>query len=285
MNGAGARCGRCGVVDASPFFGRYQAGDYFSQHREAHAGSRDYEGLGLEDLEGPASSSGQQHLSSLGAYVVIPPNPARRNRLQKIANKELEDLAKLKEQYKPGLINLTPQKLGGRISEAEVRQKQQLEHIQSKYQQKANKLEEKQRQQEWQRQQMLDEDHHLKTTEFLKRLDISPCRRTPCQTDHHNLKSTAWTRSQSYKQIQRQEENRKLQEMKEEQRRKAELLELKQRQEERIRMKAHQNEQRRVNNEFLDRLQNSCQPGGMYQSGRRGNMDFSADSWEPEYFQ
>ncbi|XP_061485888.1 epithelial-stromal interaction protein 1 isoform X2 [Rhineura floridana] len=257
MNGAGARCGRCGVVDASPFFGRYQAGDYFSQHREAHAGSRDYEGLGLEDLEGPASSSGQQHLSSLGAYVVIPPNPARRNRLQK----------------------------SGRISEAEVRQKQQLEHIQSKYQQKANKLEEKQRQQEWQRQQMLDEDHHLKTTEFLKRLDISPCRRTPCQTDHHNLKSTAWTRSQSYKQIQRQEENRKLQEMKEEQRRKAELLELKQRQEERIRMKAHQNEQRRVNNEFLDRLQNSCQPGGMYQSGRRGNMDFSADSWEPEYFQ
>ncbi|XP_033010185.1 epithelial-stromal interaction protein 1 isoform X2 [Lacerta agilis] len=252
------------------------------------------------------------HKMGLGAFAVIPPNPLRRNQLQKIATKELEDLEKWKERHRPGLITLTPQKLGGRISEAEVRQKQQLEHIQSKYQQKlkkeeyerlkreaeeadilkmkmiqrekANKLEEKQRQQEWRRHQMLAEDHCLKNSELLHRLNVSPFSRTPCAVDHHNLQSTAWTRSQSYKQMQREEQNRKLQQMKEEQRRKAELLELKKREEERIRMKAHQNEQRRVNNDFLDRLQNNSQPGGVYQSGCLGNMPFIADSW-PEHSQ
>ncbi|CAI5780309.1 Hypothetical predicted protein [Podarcis lilfordi] len=226
----------------------------------------------------------EQRPQHLGAFAVIPPNPVRRNQLQKIATKELEDLEKWKERHRPGLITLTPQKLGGRISEAEVRQKQQLEHIQSKYQQKlkkeeyerrkreaeeadilkmkmiqrekANKLEEKQRQQEWQRHRMFAEDHCLKNTELLHRLDASPFNRTPCPMNHHNLQPTAW----------------------------AELLELKKREEERIRMKAHQNEQRRVNNDFLDRLQNNSQPGGVYQSGCLGNMHFIADSW-PEHFQ
>ncbi|XP_062983490.1 epithelial-stromal interaction protein 1 isoform X2 [Elgaria multicarinata webbii] len=251
----------------------------------------------------------QTRVSCLGAYRVIPPNPTKRNQLQRIANKELEDLAKWKEQNKPGLITLTPQKLGGRASEAEVRRKQQLQNIQSKYQQKlkkekyeqikreaeevdllkkkaiqrekANKLEEKQRQQEWQRRQMLEEDHYLKTTEFLSRLDLVPPRRSSCQSGCNSLESSAWARGHTYREIQRQEEDRRLQEMKEEQRRKAELLELKQRQEERTRI----NEQQRVNNAFLDRIQNNGRPGGIYQSGRLGNMGFSADSWEPEYFQ
>ncbi|XP_053253243.1 epithelial-stromal interaction protein 1 isoform X2 [Podarcis raffonei] len=272
---------------------------------DASAGPRDGGASGPEGKQ-------EQRPQHLGAFAVIPPNPVRRNQLQKIATKELEDLEKWKERHRPGLITLTPQKLGGRISEAEVRQKQQLEHIQSKYQQKlkkeeyerrkreaeeadilkmkmiqrekANKLEEKQRQQEWQRHWMFAEDHCLKNTELLHRLDVSPFNRTPCPTNHHNLQPTSWTRSQSYKKMQREEENRKLQQMKEEQRRKAELLELKKREEERIRMKAQQNEQRRVNNDFLDRLQNNSQPGGVYQSGCLGNMPFIADSW-PEHFQ
>ncbi|XP_042314810.1 epithelial-stromal interaction protein 1 isoform X2 [Sceloporus undulatus] len=247
------------------------------------------------------------------AYVVIAPNPTRRDQLQKIANKELEDLAKWKEQHRPGVIRLPPQKLGGKASEAEVRQKQLFEHKQSKYQQKlkkekyetikreaeeadilkkkaiqrekAKKLEEKQRQQEWQRHQMLDEDYLLKTTEFLNRLDFGSSNQRTCQTDCSSLESTAWARSHTYRQLQRQEENRKLQEMKEEQRRKAELLELKQKQEEKMRMRTHRNEQQRVNNAFLDRLQNNNQPGGIYQSGYLGNMGFTADSWESRYFQ
>ncbi|XP_053161234.1 epithelial-stromal interaction protein 1 isoform X2 [Hemicordylus capensis] len=257
------------------------------------------------------AASGNTPKKLVGAYTVIPPNPTKWNQLQKIANTELEELAKWKEQHRPLSIHLPPQKLGGRASEAEVRQKQQFESLQSKYQQKlkreeygrikreaeeadilkkkaiqrekANKLEEKRRQQEWQRQQMFDEDYFLKTTAFLNSLDMGPSERTSCQTDCHDFKSSAWARSHSYKRIQRQEEDRKLQEMKEEQRRKAELLQHKQKQEERVRIKAQQ----RVNNAFLDRLQGNSQPGSIYRSGCLGNMDSSADSWvpPPQYFQ
>nr|XP_020652685.1 epithelial-stromal interaction protein 1 isoform X2 [Pogona vitticeps] len=285
---------------------RYQAGDCFSQGEAARRDARDQ-----ETSEGQTPSLGLPE-PRLGAHVAVPPNPTRRAQLQRVANKELEDLAKWKEQHKPGPITLTPQKLGGSASEAEVRQKQQLEHIQSKYKkklkkeeyerikreaeeadilkkkaiqrEKANRLEEKERQQEQQRQQMLEEDHYLQTTKFLNRLDRGSSKRTSCETEHSSLESTAWARSHAHRQIQRQEENRILQRMKEEQRKKAELLALKQRQEERMRIEAHQNEQRRVNNAFLDRLQNNSQPGGIYQSGCLGNMHFSADSWGSEHF-
>uniref|UniRef100_A0A8D0EEK9 Epithelial stromal interaction 1 n=1 Tax=Salvator merianae TaxID=96440 RepID=A0A8D0EEK9_SALMN len=148
---------------------------------------------------------------------------------------------------------------------------------------KAKKLEEKQQKQEWQRQQMFADDHYLKTIELLNSLDLGPSSGISCKANHCKPESTAWARSRSYKQIQREEENRKLQEMKDAQRRKAELLELKQRKEEKIRIKALQKEQQRVNNAFLDKLQNSHQLGDMYQSGCLGNTDFSADSWEVEY--
>ncbi|KAM6447291.1 epithelial-stromal interaction protein 1 [Liasis olivaceus] len=188
--------------------------------RKAGAGCSLREDNGDPDSEGP-----QQHS---GPYFVIPPNPARRNELQRIANKELEDLAKWKEQHKPGLITLKPQKLGGRATEAEVREKQQSEYTQSKYQQKlkkedyernkreaeeadilkkkaiqrgkANKLEEKRRQQEWQRQQMLREDHSVKTTEFLSRLDLGPPHRMSCQIGYCSPEFTPQARSYTCKQ-------------------------------------------------------------------------------------
>ncbi|XP_032082164.1 epithelial-stromal interaction protein 1 [Thamnophis elegans] len=135
----------------------------------------------------PTKNSKEIQRTGSGAYFVIPPNPAKRKELQRIANKELENWTKWKAKQKLGPINLKPQKLGGRATEPEVREKQQFEYIQSKYQQKlkkddyernrreaeeaeilkkkaiqrdkANKLEEKRKQQEWQRQQMLREDH------------------------------------------------------------------------------------------------------------------------------
>ncbi|XP_048351170.1 epithelial-stromal interaction protein 1 [Sphaerodactylus townsendi] len=84
--------------------------------------------------EGPPPDPPAQEPPSI--YTVIPPNLSRRNQLQRIANKELEELEKWKEQHRPGVICLTPQMLGGAASEADVRRKQQLEHSQSKYQQK-----------------------------------------------------------------------------------------------------------------------------------------------------
>ncbi|KAJ6661687.1 hypothetical protein lerEdw1_013209 [Lerista edwardsae] len=296
---------RCGVPGACPSDSRKcQAGDPFCQK---NWDSLDFEARGREDSPAQASSFEQEQEQRPDAYTVIPPDPTRRNQLQRIAKKELEELERWKEQHRPGPIYLTPQKLGGRALEFEVRQKQQLEHMQSKYRQKlkmeeyekikrqaeeadllkkkaiqrekANKLEEKHRQEEFLRKQRLDEDNYLKTTELLDRLDLCSPKATSCQTRQCGQESTAWVRSNAYKQIQRQEENLKLQKMKEEQRKKAEWLEFKQQQDERARRKAHQNEQWRVNNAFLDRLQ-SCQPCNVYHSGYLGNEDSSAYSWD-----
>ncbi|XP_048707117.1 epithelial-stromal interaction protein 1 isoform X2 [Caretta caretta] len=225
----------------------------------------------------------EQHTS---AYVLIPPNETRRNKIQKIANKELENLERWKEQHRPGPINLKPQKLGGTESEPEARQRQHIRLLQSKYQQKADKLEEKRRQQEKQRREMFNEDHYLKTTELLDRLDLGLPKRNSYQMANPSPESTAWTRSHTYKQSLQEDENRRLQEMKAEQRRKGELLELRREQEEQERTKVHQNEQRRVNNAFLDRLQSKSQPSGIHQSGHFENMDrFGGDSWRSKYFE
>ncbi|KAM7181390.1 epithelial-stromal interaction protein 1 isoform 2-T2 [Macrochelys suwanniensis] len=228
----------------------------------------------------------QQQEQHTGAYVLIPPNETRRNQIQRIANKELENLERWKEQHRPGPINLKPQKLGGTESEAEARQKQHIRLLQSKYQQKADKLEEKRRQQEKQRRDMFNGDHHFKTTELLNRLDLGLPKRNSCQMANPSPEPTAWTRSHTYKQSLQEDENRKLQEMKAEQRRKGELLELRREQEEQERTKVRQNEQRRVNNVFLDRLQNKSQPNGIHQSGHFENMDcFGGDSWHSRYFE
>ncbi|XP_019356076.1 epithelial-stromal interaction protein 1 isoform X2 [Alligator mississippiensis] len=203
---------------------------------------------------------------------------------------------------------------GGRISEAEVRQKQQINLMQSKYQQKlkreeyarikreaeeaeiqkkkaiqrekTEKLEEKRRQEEQQRREMFYEDRSLKTNELLNRLDLGLPERNSCQIANRGPESTAWERSHSYRETQKEIENRRLQQMKEEQRCKSELLEVKRKQEEEKRTKVHQNEHRRVNNAFLDRLQNQNQVHGTYQSGYFGSVDhFGGDSWESRYFE
>uniref|UniRef100_A0A674GD97 Epithelial stromal interaction 1 n=1 Tax=Taeniopygia guttata TaxID=59729 RepID=A0A674GD97_TAEGU len=77
-------------------------------------------------------------------------------------------------------------------------------------------------------------------------------------------------RSHAYKQALRDDENKRLEEMRQEQQRKAELLEFKQKQEEETRTRSLKNEQRRVNNAFLDRLQNKTQPNNMYYPGYTG---------------
>uniref|UniRef100_A0A8C8RNC4 Epithelial stromal interaction 1 n=1 Tax=Pelusios castaneus TaxID=367368 RepID=A0A8C8RNC4_9SAUR len=150
---------------------------------------------------------------------------------------------------------------------------------------KAEKLEEKRRQQEKQRREMFDEDRYFKINEHLDRLDLGLPNGNSCQMANRSREPTAWTRSHSYKQSLKEDENRRLQEMKAEQRWKGELLELRRKQDEERRTKLHQNEQRRVNNAFLDRLQSKSQPGGIHQSGHFENMDrFSGDSWQSKYF-
>ncbi|NWI96459.1 ESIP1 protein, partial [Pitta sordida] len=215
-----------------------------------------------------------------------------------VAKKELDDLEQWKQKQRPGPITLVPQRLGGKESEAQARQKQQTMLMQSKYQQKhkreeyvkakkaaeeaeilkkkaiqrekAERLEVKKTQQEMQRREMFLEDQNYKTNELLNRLDMGLPKSDSCQTANPGPESTAWRRSRAYKQALREDENRRLEEMKQEQRRKAELIQFKQKQEEEARTRAHQNEQRRVNNAFLDRLQKKTQPNNNYQSGYTG---------------
>ncbi|NWU06162.1 ESIP1 protein, partial [Cephalopterus ornatus] len=231
-------------------------------------------------------------------YVLVTPNETRRKQLQQIAQKELDDLERWKEEHRPGPITLVPQRLGGKESEAQARQKQQMMLMQSKYQQKhkreeyvkakkaaeeaeilkkkaiqrekAQRLEVKKRQEEMQRREMFLEDQNYKTNELLNRLDVGLPKSDSCQIANPGPESTAWTRSHAYKEALRESENRRVEEMKQEQRRKAELMEFKQKQEEEARTRAHQNEQRRVNNAFLDRLQKKTQPNNSYQPGCTG---------------
>ncbi|KFQ50760.1 Epithelial-stromal interaction protein 1, partial [Nestor notabilis] len=250
----------------------------------------------------------------VGPYVLITPNKTRRNQLQQIAKKELDDLERLKEEHRQRPINMVPQILGGKESEAEVRQKQQMMLMQSKYQQKlkreehikakkeaeedeilkkkaiqrekAERLEIKKRQQEMQRREMFLDDQYYKTNGLLNRLGLGLPKSDSCQIANHGPESTAWMRSRTYKQALREDENRRLEEMKQEQRRKAELMEFKQKQKEEDRMRARQDEQRRcfqslfifccilrVNNAFLDRLQNKTQPTSIGQPENSGSLD------------
>ncbi|NXJ25926.1 ESIP1 protein, partial [Dicrurus megarhynchus] len=246
----------------------------------------------------------------VGPYVLVSPNETRRKQLQQIAKKELDDLERWKKEHRPGPIMLVPQRLGGNESEAQVRQNQQMILMQSKYQkkhkreeyikarkaaeeaeilkkkaiqrEKAERLEVKKRQ-ERQRREMFLEDQKYKTNELLSRLDTGVPKSDSCQIASPGPESTAWKRSHAYKQALREDENRRLEEMKQEQQRKAELMEFKQKQEEEARTRAHQKEQRsclqslfifccilRVNNAFLDRLQNKTQPSNIYQPGYTG---------------
>ncbi|NXI57195.1 ESIP1 protein, partial [Chloroceryle aenea] len=215
-----------------------------------------------------------------------------------VAKKELDDLEQWKAEHRPGPIKLVPQRLGGKESEAQARQNQQRMLMQSKYRQKhkreeyikakkaaeeaeilkkkaiqrekAERLEVKKRQEEMQRREMFFEDQCYKTNELLSRLDFGLPKSDSCQIANRGPESTAWTRSHTYKQALRDDENRRLEEMKQEQQRKAKLMEFKQKQEEEARTRALKNEQRRVNNAFLDRLQKRAQPKSIHQPGYSG---------------
>ncbi|NWX40144.1 ESIP1 protein, partial [Steatornis caripensis] len=225
-----------------------------------------------------------------------------------VAKKELDDLERWKEEHRPGPIKVVPQRLGKKnicavqgssqgylmgslytyackiIFYVYVIQHKREEYVKAKkaaeeaeilkkkaiQREKAERLEFKKRQQEMQRREMFLEDQYHKTNELLNRLDLGLPESDSCLIANRGPESTAWTRSRTYKKALQEDENRRLEEMKQEQRRKAELMEFKQKHEEEARMRARQNEQRRVNNAFLDRLQNKPQPNSIYQPGYSG---------------
>ncbi|XP_075055861.1 epithelial-stromal interaction protein 1 isoform X2 [Mixophyes fleayi] len=202
----------------------------------------------------PQTSQEPQHS---GAYVVFPPNQARRDRLLQISSKEQEDYERWKEAQRPGPVNLTPMKLGGRTTESEVRQQQQQMQYQSKNQkklqrdeykrklkeeeeakiqemkdiqrQKAEKQEERKRQQDMERRKRWHENMHTTNNQFLDRLSQpeinlqshNSCERTPSAWVDEQEQNEDWILQQVLKEsmeMHKAEEEERLRKMKEAQR-------------------------------------------------------------------
>ncbi|XP_004844302.1 epithelial-stromal interaction protein 1 isoform X2 [Heterocephalus glaber] len=233
--------------------------------RGGELGSLRSQRQGLEAApQGPARASLRApHRRSTGAYTLIAPDETRRHQIQRIAEQELASLEKWKEQNRAKPIYLSPRRLGGSQSESEVRQKQQLQLMQSKYQQKLKREEsvrikkeaeeaELQKMKAIQRQKVLTPicASGSKTAEFLSRLDRTLPHGSVHQFAPRDSQSSTWNKLPEPIQQPHEEEKAKI----------------------------HQPEHKRVNNAFLDRLQGKSQPGGLQQSRGYWNTN-SGNSW------
>uniref|UniRef100_W5MET0 Epithelial stromal interaction 1 n=1 Tax=Lepisosteus oculatus TaxID=7918 RepID=W5MET0_LEPOC len=188
----------------------------------------------------------------MGGYSMIPPNESRRREMQRMAQKEEEDLKRWKEGHRPGPLSLPPAQLGGAISMTEARQRQFLELRESKYRkklkqeddkrkrkeaeemeiqqkkvlqrEKAIRLEERRRQEENLRKEQLRYDHQLSTQQFLQRFENFTVDPVPPSSE-------------------------------------SELLEENQKWKEEERERELQKEHKRVNAKFLDQIQAHAQSG------------------------
>lgn len=287
------------------------------QHGKLDLQQNQRQSLEVAEPKGPKlERQGHGDQRSTGTYTLIAPNETRRQKIQRIAEQELADLERWKQQNRAKPVHLVPQRLGGSQSEAEVRQKQQLQQMRSKYQQKlkrdesirirkeaeeaelqrmkaiqrekSNKLEKKKQLQEDIRRATLREHHQSKTAELLSRLDTDRTNRSACHIAPPAAQSSRWklplllrdpsrAGSQAHKDSPQKEGNQKLQKTRDGHQ-KNKLLETKGQHQEEERTQIHQAEHWRVNNAFLDRLQGKSQPGGVEQSGGCWNMN-STDGW------
>ncbi|KAI4796925.1 hypothetical protein KUCAC02_026662 [Chaenocephalus aceratus] len=156
---------------------------------------------GREDPEArntPANNREPQY--SVG-FTMIPPNESRRSKTQMMAQKELEELQKWREENKPKPVQPVSEKLGGNATLAAVREKQHLElhhaklqkklkqqeadkkkrqeedeenqRMKDKQRERAELLEERRSQEDQRRRDQHRPDHIRKTERFLQRFDRS----------------------------------------------------------------------------------------------------------------
>uniref|UniRef100_A0AAX7USW4 Epithelial stromal interaction 1 n=1 Tax=Astatotilapia calliptera TaxID=8154 RepID=A0AAX7USW4_ASTCA len=91
----------------------------------------------------PQVPTGQPRYSD--GYTIIPPNESKRNEMKTIAQKEEEALNRWKETQRVPSVCVNPERLGGDVTLAEVRQKQQINHQSMKLQKKIKKAEDDKR--------------------------------------------------------------------------------------------------------------------------------------------
>ncbi|XP_035379773.1 epithelial-stromal interaction protein 1 isoform X2 [Electrophorus electricus] len=211
----------------------------------------------------------QRQLTHIEGYSTVPPNESRRSRMLRIAQKELEDLDRWQDEHRPGPIHLAPEKLGGGVPLAEVRQKQQVDANRAKLQkklkkeemnkrarqeeeeknqkmkavqrEKANRLEMKKKQQEEERREQYQADLQRRKEEFLQRFERSSS--VPMATSN-SKPTSSWARGHKHREG--TEELAALQRKKDDQRRKGEILEEKQSQQEDTRERQMESERLRL---------------------------------------
>nr|XP_060490197.1 epithelial-stromal interaction protein 1 [Panthera onca] len=207
-----------------------------------------------------------------GAYTLITPNENRRNQIQRIAEKELENLEKWKEQQRAKPVTLVPRRLGGSQSEAEVRQKQQLQLMQSKYQQKLKREESVRikKQVEEARIQQMKAVQRQKSNKLEEKKRLQENLRREAFREHQQYMSGIGSGNPCFSKAPLVILGSTIE---------SELLEFNRQQQEEERTKTHQAEHKRVNNAFLDRLQGKSQPGGFEHFGGHWNMN-SGNSWD-----
>ncbi|KAL3969449.1 ESF2/ABP1 family protein [Sarotherodon galilaeus] len=91
----------------------------------------------------PQVATGQPRYSD--GYTIVPPNESKRNEMKTIAQKEEEALNRWKETQRVPSVRVNPERLGGDVTLAEVRQKQQINHQSMKLQKKIKKAEDDKR--------------------------------------------------------------------------------------------------------------------------------------------
>ncbi|XP_005755449.1 epithelial-stromal interaction protein 1, partial [Pundamilia nyererei] len=104
----------------------------------------------------PQVPTGQPRYSD--GYTIIPPNESKRNEMKTIAQKEEEALNRWKETQRVPSVCVNPERLGGDVTLAEVRQKQQINHQSMKLQKKAERLLEKEQQEDQRRREEFEQD-------------------------------------------------------------------------------------------------------------------------------
>ncbi|XP_059355619.1 epithelial-stromal interaction protein 1-like [Carassius carassius] len=228
-----------------------------------------------------STSNAQNQPTHADGYTKIPPNESKWSKLQRTAQEGEEKLRRLKEENRPGPIQLAPERLGGAESLAEVRQRQQEDLRRSKLRkklqkeemdqnkrqaeeqknermkalqrEKATKLEMSKKQRDEQRQKLYQDDKQMKTEEFLQRIERSSS--SVSMAASNSMPASSRTKNHEYREVRREEENADLLKKKEEQRRKAEVLEEKQKQQEEDRKRRTEADHQRVNMAFLNHLE------------------------------
>ncbi|XP_040913582.1 epithelial-stromal interaction protein 1 isoform X2 [Toxotes jaculatrix] len=166
-----------------------------------------------------------------GGFTMIPPNAAQRSKMKMMAQKEEEELQRLKETHRVTSVHVNPERLGGNVTQAEARQKQftdfrcsklqkklrqeeldrkkrqeeeeKLQKMKAEQREKSERLEERHRQEEQRRREQLSQDHLRTMENFLQRFETrAPVPQASSSGTHMSSRSEREKQEKSVREVQ-----------------------------------------------------------------------------------